>query len=313
MLAGAALPMLAYGTLDIAAILQAARAAEGGLPAQIAARFLTLAAIIISAQFPLHGRLSEVMEAPTPVSAQLHVGVINADGLLLIRFADVMLLLPAMSAGLVMVGGFTALFVGLVMLTQPAVKTSLALPTAAQMGFMIMQCGFALFPFALLLILAHSLYKAHSFLASGGAIEQIAAFKRPGRLAVPDAKAVALAFVAALGIYAVMSLGLDFGGNSPQAGALGAILIFGVLIAGAVLAPRLASVAALRCLMRGSISIRAMQEARRASDRNTPLINTCSVPNCDWQAILSMGRHGCLKSPLAPSINAAMMARCCPY
>lgn len=149
-------------------------------------------------------------------------------GLLLIRFADVMLLSPAVMAGLVMIGGFTALFGGLVMLTQPAVKTSLAWSTVAQMGFMIMQCGLALFPLALLHILAHSLYKAHSFLASGGAVEQIAAFKRPGPVAVPDAKAVALAFFAALGIYAAMSLGLPVAEKSAQAGALGAILIFGV-------------------------------------------------------------------------------------
>jgi NAD(P)H-quinone oxidoreductase subunit 5 len=228
LVSGAVLLTLAYGTTDIAIILEGARAGEGGLLAPLAALCIALAAIIISAQFPLHGWLSEVMEAPTPVSALLHAGVINAGGLLLIRFADVMLLSPAVLAGLVMIGGFTALFGGLVMLTQPAVKTSLAWSTVAQMGFMIMQCGLALFPLALLHILAHSLYKAHSFLASGGAVEQIAAFKRPGPVAVPDAKAVALAFLAALGIYAVMSLGLDFGGNSPQASALGAILIFGV-------------------------------------------------------------------------------------
>ena len=47
-----------------------------------------------SAQFPTHGWLTEVMETPTPVSALLHAGVINAGGFLLIRFADVMLRRP---------------------------------------------------------------------------------------------------------------------------------------------------------------------------------------------------------------------------
>ena len=66
------------------------------------------------------------------------------------------------------------------MLTQPAVKTSLAWSTVAQMGFMLLQCGLALFPLALLHIVAHSLYKAHAFLASGGAVERVAAIRRPG-------------------------------------------------------------------------------------------------------------------------------------
>jgi len=228
LIAATVLLITAYRTPDIAAILDAARSGVAGPVVPFAVLCLALAAIITSAQFPLHGWLSEVMEAPTPVSALLHAGVINAGGFLLIRFADVMLLSPAVLAGLVMIGGFTALFGGLVMLSQAAVKTSLAWSTVAQMGFMIMQCGLALFPLALLHILAHSLYKAHSFLASGGAVERIAASRRPGPVAVPDAKAVAAAFLAALAIYAAMSAGFGFQSKSPQAYALGAILIFGV-------------------------------------------------------------------------------------
>ena len=219
---------ITYRTTDIATILGAARAGEGGGLAVAAAGFLAVAALLKSAQFPLHGWLTEVMEAPTPVSALLHAGVINAGGFVLIRFADVMLLAPGVLAVLVIVGGFTALFGGLVMLTQPAVKTSLAWSTVAQMGFMIMQCGLALFPLALLHIIAHSLYKAHSFLASGGAVERIAAFKRPGPVAIPGLGAVARAFVAAIALYAAIGWIADIQHKSPQAIALGAILIFGV-------------------------------------------------------------------------------------
>ncbi len=217
-----------YGTGDIITILDAARDGQGGAGVTIAVLGLALAAILKSAQFPLHGWLTEVMEAPTPVSALLHAGVINAGGFLLIRFADVMLMSPAVMAGLVMVGGFTALFGGLVMLTQPAVKTSLAWSTVAQMGFMIMQCGLALFPLAMLHIIAHSLYKAHSFLASGGAVERIAALRRPGPVAIPGAAAVTSAFVAAIAIYVAMGWAFGFADKSPQSNALGAILIFGV-------------------------------------------------------------------------------------
>jgi NAD(P)H-quinone oxidoreductase subunit 5 len=228
LIGAAMLLVVGYGTTDIATILKAARAGAGDGLAVASAGLLAVAALLKSAQFPTHGWLTEVMETPTPVSALLHAGVINAGGFLLIRFADVMLLAPGVLAALVMFGGFTALFGGLVMLTQPTVKTSLAWSTVAQMGFMILECGLALFPLALLHIVAHSLYKAHSFLASGGAVENVAAIRRPGPVAVPKSGAVARAFLLALAIYGLVGLAFGFQHKSPQSIALGAILIFGV-------------------------------------------------------------------------------------
>ena len=217
------------GTTDIAAILQRRPRRKGRRPAIAAAGFLAAAAMFKSAQFPMHGWLTEVMETPTPVSALLHAGVINAGGFLLIRFADVMLLAPGVLAVLVMIGGFTALFGGLVMLTQPAVKTSLAWSTVAQMGFMIFECGLGLFPLALLHIVAHSLYKAHSFLASGGAVERVAAIRRPGPVAVPRRRRGRPRLSARRSASTFSSGSASaFTHKSPQAVALGAILIFGV-------------------------------------------------------------------------------------
>lgn len=228
LIAAAVLMAVGYGTLDIATILAAAR--DGVVPATVlwSAGFLALAAILKSAQFLAHGWLTEVMETPTPVSALLHAGVINAGGFLLIRFADVMLLAPGVLAVLVIYGGFTALVGGLAMLAQPAVKTSLAWSTIAQMGFMIMQCGLALFPLALLHIVAHSLYKAHAFLASGTAVDLVAAIRRPGPIAIPNGWAVARAFGLALAIYGLIGFAFGFETKSPQAIVLGAVLIFGV-------------------------------------------------------------------------------------
>jgi NAD(P)H-quinone oxidoreductase subunit 5 len=227
-----ALLVTAYGTTQISEILALGRLGEGGGVAIGAAALLALAALLKSAQFPTHGWLTEVMEAPTPVSALLHAGVVNGGGFLLIRFADIMLLSPLVLAFLVGIGGFTALFGGVVMLTQPTVKVSLAWSTVAQMGFMILQCGLALFPLALLHIVAHSLYKAHAFLSAGGAVARIAAIHRPGPVAVPGLRAVARAFGVAIAIYTIAFLAsggvLGFGTKSPQAVALGAILIFGV-------------------------------------------------------------------------------------
>jgi len=232
LVAAAGLLTLAHGTTDISAINAAVRADGAATLTLLAAGLLAVAALLKSAQFPTHGWLTEVMETPTPVSALLHAGVINAGGFLLIRFADVMVGAPGVLAALAIVGGFTGIFGALAMLTQSAVKTSLAWSTVAQMGFMMLQCGLALFPLALLHIVAHSLYKAHAFLASGGAVGMIAAIRRPGPVAIPSGGAVSRAFALALLIYASIGagFGLAFGfeHKSAQALALGAILIFGV-------------------------------------------------------------------------------------
>ena len=228
LIGAAVLLAFTYRTTDLATILAAARVGVGSVAIAAATSLIAVAALLKSAQFPTHGWLTEVMETPTPVSALLHAGVINAGGFLLIRMPDVMLLAPGVLALLVMIGGFTAVFGGLVMLTQPSVKTSLAWSTVGQMGFMILECGLALFPLALLHIVAHSLYKAHAFLSSGGAVERVAAARRPGPVAVPNAKAVGRAFLVALGLYAAVGFAFGFAHKSPQAIALGAILIFGV-------------------------------------------------------------------------------------
>ncbi len=225
----AALLFAGFGTADLGAL---PGAAAGGLPvaAQLAVALLVAAAALKTASFPLHGWLTEVMEAPTPVSALLHAGIINAGGFLLIRMAGVVQESPGAMAALVLLGGLTAIFGAVVMLTQSAVKTALAWSTVAQMGFMLLQCGLGLWPLALLHIVAHSMYKAHAFLGSGGAVRAVAAVRRPGPVAVPGIGAVARAFALALAVYAAVGLlfGLVAGPKSAQALALGAILIFGV-------------------------------------------------------------------------------------
>lgn len=178
-LAGAAVLLgRAFGTGDIATIVAAAPDAEISLLAP--ALLLALAALLKSAQFPTHGWLIEVMETPTPVSALLHAGIVNAGGFLIIRFADVMLAAPSALLLLAVIGGFTALFGAAVMLTQPSVKVSLAWSTVSQMGFMLLQCGLGAFSIALLHIVAHSLYKAHAFLSSGSVVDRSRAPALPG-------------------------------------------------------------------------------------------------------------------------------------
>jgi NAD(P)H-quinone oxidoreductase subunit 5 len=218
-----------FGTLDLAA-LPAAAATGLGLGGTLGVAAIVAAAALKTAAFPLHGWLTEVMEAPTPVSALLHAGIINSGGVLLIAAAPLVQASSGAMAALVMIGGLTALFGAAVMLTQSAIKTALAWSTVSQMGFMLLQCGLGLWTLALLHIVAHSLYKAHAFLSSGNAVAEVAKIRRPGPVAAPNVTAVLKSFALALAIFAGIAAAFTaaFGPKSPQALALGAILIFGV-------------------------------------------------------------------------------------
>lgn len=131
---------------------------------------LVAGALLKSAQFPFHSWLPDTMETPTPVSALMHAGIINAGGFLVVRLSPIIAGSPVALNALALVGAFTALFASVVMLTQTSVKRSLAYSTIAQMGFMMLQCGLGAFALAVLHIVAHSVYKAHAFLSSGSIV-----------------------------------------------------------------------------------------------------------------------------------------------
>ncbi len=160
-----------FGTWDIGQILDmAANASENGihpLGISILGWLVVSAAVMKSAQFPFHSWLPDTMETPTPVSALMHAGIINAGGFLIIRFSPLLVEAPTALYGLAIVGAITAIFGSVVMLTQTSIKRSLAYSTIAQMGFMMLQCGLGAFALAFFHLVAHALYKAHAFLASG--------------------------------------------------------------------------------------------------------------------------------------------------
>ncbi len=199
-----------FGTGDIASILAAVAATtDATLSIQVAALLIALAAILKSAQFPTHGWITEVMDSPTPVSALLHAGIVNAGGFLLFRFADVIVMSPGSMHLLLLVGGFSALFGSLVMTTQTNIKATLAWSTIAQMGFMLLQCGFGSFASAGLHLVAHSLYKAHSFLASGTAVERAEVQRAVDGDAHPGALPLLASLAAALGTFFGVGLLFD--------------------------------------------------------------------------------------------------------
>lgn len=216
----------AVGSLELDAVRAWAAAAPAlPLAVEVAAVLLVLGACLKSAQLPFHGWLTQVMEAPTPVSALLHAGIVNIGGLLMIRLAPLMARAEAAQTLLVLVGCATAVVAALVMSTRVSVKVALAWSTIAQMGFMLVQCGLGAYHLALLHLVAHSLYKAHAFLGAGSAVEAwraqaLVARERP----VGVGQALAGAAAALVGVGAV---GAAFGvspGREPALWALTLVL-----------------------------------------------------------------------------------------
>ena len=147
-------------------------AQHGASPAlQASAVCLVLAVVLRTALLPVHGWLIQVMEAPTPVSALLHAGVVNLGGYVLIRFAPLLEAAPTARWLLVGFGLAAAFLAGLVMLTRISIKVRLAWSTVAQMGFMVLECGLGLYSLAALHLMGHSLYKAHAFLSASSAVQ----------------------------------------------------------------------------------------------------------------------------------------------
>jgi NAD(P)H-quinone oxidoreductase subunit 5 len=161
-----------FGTLELDAL--AAHAQQGvpeSLSIEAAGALLAFGVMLRSAQLPFHGWLIQVMETPTPVSALLHAGIVNIGGFVLIRLSGLLPHLEVAQTLLVLGGALTATVAALVMTTRVSVKVGLAWSTSAQMGFMLVECALGAFELALLHLVAHSLYKAHAFLASGRVVQ----------------------------------------------------------------------------------------------------------------------------------------------
>ena len=173
----------AYGTLDLADLGERLRTApvlfslglgtdwQIEVPA-VATLLLILSVMTKSAQFPLHVWLIGTLEAPTPVSALMHAGIVNAGGFLVNRLAPLFGQAPTTLHLLFVIGSVTALIGAAAMLTQPSVKRMLVYSTMGQMGYMVMECGLGAFALAVFHLCAHGLFKATLFLKSGANIHK---------------------------------------------------------------------------------------------------------------------------------------------
>jgi len=138
----------------------------------IMAAILVVAALARSSQIPFQGWLPFTLAAPTPVSALMHAGVVNAGAILLLRFAPAIAVHQSVMIAVFLAGAATLVYASAVRLVRSDVKGRLVFSTMAQMGFMIMACGLGLFAAAIFHLVAHSLFKSALFLGAGTAVRR---------------------------------------------------------------------------------------------------------------------------------------------
>ena len=178
LLLAAALLYQAFGTWSLHGIFEQLMAAPDtrtlfDLPlAEAVAGLIALSAFARSAQFLLHTWLPYSMSGPTPVSALMHAGIVNAGGFLINRFAPLFVGTDDVLHWIFIVGLVTAVIGSVLMLAQNDIKKALGYSTMGQMGFMIMECGVGAFSLAVYHLIAHGLFKGTLFLGAGGVISE---------------------------------------------------------------------------------------------------------------------------------------------
>lgn len=131
---------------------------------------LILAVVIPAAQWPFQRWLLDSVVAPTPVSAVMHAGLVNAGGIILTRFSPLFngdiaqIILRLLASVSVMIGTG-------IMLVQVDYKRQLVGSTIAQMGFMLIQCALGAYLAAIIHAVLHGLFKSTLFLQSGSVLQ----------------------------------------------------------------------------------------------------------------------------------------------
>jgi len=175
-LLGIGLVLAHFGTLSYTPVFDqapalAAGSAGGGLPITLICLLLFLGAMGKSAQFPLHVWLPDSMEGPTPISALIHAATMVTAGIFMVaRMSPLFELSQAALSTVMVIGAITALFMGLVALTQFDIKRVVAYSTLSQLGYMTAALGASAYSAAMFHLMTHAFFKALLFLAAGSVI-----------------------------------------------------------------------------------------------------------------------------------------------
>lgn len=133
--------------------------------------FLFLGAMGKSAQIGLHTWLPDAMEGPTPVSSLLHAATMVTAGVFpIIRCSIIFEYSELLLNLLILFGGVTALFAGIVAIFQYDVKKIIAYSTCSQLGYMFFSCGLSNHYIAFFHLWNHAFFKALLFLSAGSLI-----------------------------------------------------------------------------------------------------------------------------------------------
>lgn len=214
LLAGFVLLGQAYGTFDLAAIAARPGLLRGHPYYGWVLALVLLGAFTKSAQFPFHFWLPNAMVAPTPVSAYLHSATMVKAGLyLLLRLLPVLGGSGAWEMALLTTGGLTMILGAWRALRRRDLKAILAYTTVSVLGMVVALLGLNTGPAiqaALVLVVAHALYKGALFLVAG-AVDHATGTRDVTLLGGLWREMPALAVIAFLAACSMAGLPLTFG------------------------------------------------------------------------------------------------------
>jgi NADH-quinone oxidoreductase subunit L len=124
-----------------------------------------------SAQVPLHVWLPDSMEGPTPISALIHAATMVTAGIFMVaRMSPLFELSETALSFVIVIGGTTALFMGLLGIVSNDIKRVVAYSTLSQLGYMTVALGVSAYAGAIFHLMTHAFFKALLFLAAGSVI-----------------------------------------------------------------------------------------------------------------------------------------------
>ncbi|MBA1148552.1 NADH-quinone oxidoreductase subunit L [Ectothiorhodospiraceae bacterium WFHF3C12] len=180
-LLGIAAVLMYFGSLDYQSVFQSAQASPDmtmSIWGDAEWSVITVACILLfigamgkSAQAPLHVWLPDSMEGPTPISALIHAATMVTAGIFMVaRMSPLFELSETALSVVLVIGAFTAFFMGLIGLVQNDIKRVIAYSTLSQLGYMFVGLGASAYAAGIFHLMTHAFFKALLFLGSGAII-----------------------------------------------------------------------------------------------------------------------------------------------